>query len=40
MDQGMKSYWAEFLGTFALCFVGQGAICSLQHTVWELKPLS
>lgn len=27
MDQGPKSYWAEFLGTFALCFVGQGAIC-------------
>jgi MIP family channel proteins len=26
MDQGPKSYWAEFLGTFALCFVGQGAI--------------
>ena len=25
MDQGPKSYWAEFLGTFALCFVGQGA---------------
>ena len=26
MDQGPKSYWAEFLGTFTLCFVGQGAI--------------
>jgi len=26
MDQGPKSYWAELLGTFALCFVGQGAI--------------
>lgn len=26
MDQGPKSYWAEFLGTFALCFIGQGAI--------------
>jgi aquaporin TIP len=30
MDQGPKSYWAEFLGTFALCFVGQGAIV-VQH---------
>jgi len=30
MDQGSKSYWAEFLGTFALCFVGQGAI-GVQH---------
>jgi len=27
MDQGAKSYWAEFLGTFTLCFAGQGAIC-------------
>ncbi len=27
MDQGAKSYWAEFLGTFTLCFVGQGSIC-------------
>ncbi len=26
MDHGPKSWWAEFLGTFALCFVGQGAI--------------
>jgi MIP family channel proteins len=26
MDQGIKSYWAEFLGTFTLCFIGQGAI--------------
>ena len=26
MDQGPKSYWAEFLGTFTLCFAGQGAI--------------
>lgn len=26
MDQGFKSYWAEFLGTFTLCFIGQGAI--------------
>lgn len=32
MDQGIKSYWAEFLGTFALCFVGQGAICVAQMT--------
>lgn len=27
MDQGLKSYWAEFLGTFTLCFVGQASIC-------------
>jgi MIP family channel proteins len=26
MDQGIRSYWAEFVGTFTLCFVGQGAI--------------
>jgi MIP family channel proteins len=26
MSQGLKSYWAEFLGTFTLCFIGQGAI--------------
>jgi MIP family channel proteins len=30
MDQGPKSYWAEFLGTFTLCFVGQGAVV-MQH---------
>lgn len=30
MDQGPKSYWAEFLGTFTLCFVGQGAIVMQQ----------
>ena len=30
MDQGPKSYWAEFLGTFALCFTGQGAIVMQQ----------
>ncbi len=30
MDQGPKSYWAEFLGTFALCFIGQGAVV-VQH---------
>lgn len=32
MDQGPKSYWAEFLGTFALCFFGQGAIVLNQFT--------
>jgi MIP family channel proteins len=32
MDQGPKSYWAEFLGTFALCFIGQGAIV-MQHVL-------
>lgn len=30
MDQGAKSYWTEFLGTFALCFIGQGAVCAQQ----------
>jgi MIP family channel proteins len=30
MDQGFKSTWAEFLGTFTLCFIGQGAICTQQ----------
>jgi len=29
MDQGAKSYAAEFIGTFTLCFIGQGAICTL-----------
>jgi MIP family channel proteins len=29
MDQGRKA-WAEFVGTFTLCFVGQGAICAQQ----------
>lgn len=28
MDQGVKSYWAEFAGTFTLCFVGLGATCA------------
>ncbi len=28
MDQGPKKWWAEFLGTFTLCFVGQGAVCA------------
>jgi aquaporin Z len=32
MDQGPKSYWAEFLGTFTLCFIGQGAIV-VQHVL-------
>ena len=30
MDHGPKSYWAEFLGTFTLCFIGQGALV-MQH---------
>lgn len=30
MDQGPKSYWAEFLGTFTLCFIGQGAVILAQ----------
>ena len=30
MDQGPRSYWAEFIGTFALCFFGQGAIAVQQ----------
>ena len=30
MDRGLKSYWAEFLGTFTLCLIGQGAICTLR----------
>jgi MIP family channel proteins len=28
VDQGPRSYWAEFVGTFTLCFAGQGAICA------------
>ncbi len=32
MDQGPKSWWAEFLGTFTLCFIGQGAIVINQVT--------
>ncbi len=32
MDHGPKSYWAEFLGTFTLCFIGQGAIVLNQVT--------
>ena len=30
MDRGLKSYWAEFLGTFTLCLIGQGTICTLR----------
>ena len=30
MDKGFKSYWAEFLGTFTLCLIGEGAICANQ----------
>jgi len=30
MDRGLKSYVAEFLGTFTLCFIGQGTICTYQ----------
>jgi MIP family channel proteins len=32
MDQGPKSWWAEFLGTFTLCFIGQGAIVMQEAT--------
>lgn len=28
MDKGLKPFAAEFLGTFTLCFIGQGAICA------------
>ena len=27
MNAGPRSWWAEFVGTFALCFIGQGAVC-------------
>ena len=30
MNQGFKAYGAEFIGTFTLCFVGQGSICVQQ----------
>jgi MIP family channel proteins len=32
MDKGLKSWWAEFLGTFTLCLIGEGAICVHQLT--------
>jgi MIP family channel proteins len=32
MDQGLRSYWAEFVGTFTLCFIGQGAVCAVAIT--------
>jgi len=28
MNAGIRSWWAEFVGTFALCFIGQGAVCA------------
>lgn len=28
----LKAMWAEFVGTFALCFIGQGSICIAQMT--------
>lgn len=30
MDRGLKSWVAEFIGTFTLCLAGQGAICAQQ----------
>ncbi len=32
MNQTQRSLWAEFLGTFTLCFIGQGAILVHQLT--------
>lgn len=32
MNQGWSSGWAEFLGTFTLCLIGEGAICVHQLT--------
>jgi MIP family channel proteins len=32
MEQGFKSWCSEFLGTFTLCFIGEGAICIHQMT--------
>lgn len=30
MEQERRTWWAEFLGTFTLCFIGQGSICAVR----------